>query len=288
LSVDHPSKSLDNQQMKKLYHWLVGFRGTRATYWSHSKLANKIREWLGVEKPPVAATAAGWRQYRQRNKEKFGYWLTEEVFDFCQDLAYFPHDVYRNARRYFLNRFIDKPWCLNTKLPKGDWYEMETRLLHGLFGALVDFVEEEKANMQYLTDEWKEDEDGQVKRATVKRVFPSREKGLQYLDWEISLGEESPGQSEAAKEVKELYLWWKDVRPARPDPYDVSGWSEYCDQRRDKDGLWGFFDKDDETDEERADARRRLDALHSVEEQYDTEDEEMMIRLIKIRKGMWT
>jgi len=273
--------------MKKLYYKIVGFR-TRAEYWAHSNFANWVRARLGVEIPPTAATARGWKEYKQRNKGKFGYWLVEEGFDVMQDIVMFPYDAYHNIRAKIENRFITKPWCLDTKLPKTEWHEMDTRVVHGLFETLVDFVEVEKAHRQHIT-EWLNDDLPNPNWKT-----PSREKGIEYLDWEISLGDESPYQSANAKEVKELYLWWKDVRPNRPDPMDESGWSAHCDKQREQckesgeDDFWCMIDNEDDTEDERKETMKLINRSHEIEQQYEDEDTEMLIRLIKARKGMWT
>lgn len=72
----------------------------------------------------------------------------------------------------------------------------------------------------------------------------------------------------------------------RPDPYDVSGWTELCEeQRRD--------DPDDFLGENAPQSRKErvrisLDELQTIEDNYEREDEEMMIRLIKVRGSMWT
>jgi hypothetical protein len=94
------------------------------------------------------------------------------------------------------------------------------------------------------------------------------------------------GQAIRAKEIKELYVWWTTVYPNRPDPHDAGGWSAYCEQRR----LAGqdMLDFEDRTDEEREASRQALDATQAIEDKYNQEDEEMMIRLIKIRQSLWT
>lgn len=272
--------------VKKLYYALVGHR-SRYTYWAHSKFVKNIRRRLGVEVAPDAASARGWREFNQRMKGSFKHWLTDDLVDHIQDIVLFPSDVYRNIRIRLKKRFVERNWCMDTKLGRWEYHEIDTRVIHGLFETLVDFVEHEKANMQYISESWKDGE--QVK---VDRVFPSREKGLEYLDWEAGLDEESPHQAETAREVKELYLWWKDVRPNRPDPMDASGWSTYCEERRnecdDEDDFWCQFDHEDETEEEAAHASEMIDKLHQIEEQQYQEDTDMAIRLIKIRRSMWT
>jgi hypothetical protein len=67
---------------------------------------------------------------------------------------------------------------------------------------------------------------------------------------------------------------------------DASGWSAYCELRI-KNGN-DFLDFEDKTPEEAEMSRAALDKSTEIETAYNTEDEEMMIRLIKIRQGLWT
>jgi len=91
-------------------------------------------------------------------------------------------------------------------------------------------------------------------------------------------------QALGAKEVFELYTWWKTARRLRPDPYDVSDWSDYYEKRhKDIESLF-----EDKSEEEKAESRAILDKMNSIEKAYDEEDEAMMIRLIKIRHSLWT
>jgi hypothetical protein len=126
------------------------------------------------------------------------------------------------------------------------------------------------------------------------------------LEWQRNLrwtadevAEDSPNlgkptqQAVTAQEILDLYTWWTETRPARVDPYDASGWTAYCEAKREKaeaDGkkhsIWaGFTDK---TAAEKKASAKALKLLHKLEAQYETEDEDMMIRLIKIRRGLWT
>jgi hypothetical protein len=91
----------------------------------------------------------------------------------------------------------------------------------------------------------------------------------------------------AAKEIKELYTWWTVTYRARPDPYDASGWTEYCEASRIANGgklSWGS-DKSPEL-EEMSNKSHRL--LQEIEEAYRKEDEDMIIRLIRIKDALWT
>ncbi len=93
-------------------------------------------------------------------------------------------------------------------------------------------------------------------------------------------------QAIAAKEMLELYTWWKEVYPKRPDPYDASGWSAYCDMRRERG--YHLLDMEDRTEEESAMRNTALAKSNEIEKAYNDEDEAMMIRLIKIRESLWT
>jgi len=88
------------------------------------------------------------------------------------------------------------------------------------------------------------------------------------------------------QEILDLYTWWTVERPKRPDPHEISGWTAICNKRREADK--GFFDYEDRTEEEREETKKALDLCTEIEQRYEQEDEDMMIRLIKIRQGLWT
>ena len=124
------------------------------------------------------------------------------------------------------------------------------------------------------------------------------EAGIAYLEWAMTLtneefledGEkhlaEPTYQAKAAREILELYRWWKDVYPKRPDVHDASGWTSYCNLRREKG--YHLLDMEDKTAEEAEMCKTALDKSRELEAQYEQEDEEMMIRLIKVRQSLWT
>ena len=97
----------------------------------------------------------------------------------------------------------------------------------------------------------------------------------------------------AAQETLILYKWWKYERPNRPDPYEVSGWNKYCDENfKEADGrgykpLWDNLIKNKDEDENE-NTRNILNICRKVEKEQDEEDTAMLIRLVKIRKSLWT
>jgi len=282
----------------------------RSNYWSSGVFASwMLRTFAkGTAPKPEAATLKEWREWKKSTKHTspFIYWFVEEFLDNLQNFINYPYDKLCDARYYIYNRFIDKKHYLRTGLKAGQWYDMDIRLLQGMFTELVDFVEIEKAWHFVI---WDREAQGKFhtpwwrKGAYLLRWKPWRcpEAGIEHLTWEITLKNdyewlpESERQQQSdyetptpqaldAKEVFELYTWWKNTRPSRPDVYDVSGWSDYYEKRH-KDIELLFEDK---SEEEKSESRAILDKIIVIEKAYAEEDEAMMIRLIKIRHSLWT
>lgn len=268
---------------------------SRSNYWSCTPFA----DWMRGTPKPASETFEGWDVWREKAQKAhpIRYWIAEEAFDFIQDALHFPLDKLYDVKYYLLNRFVTKTHALtSTSLERGVWHEMDDRILFCLFDELVDYIEVEEAWSNIAWD----------KEARAKfnppwyaigwlrtRGWRSPEAGLDKLRWASQLTDadwrpdeekhlaEPTGQALAAQELLVLYDWWKNVRPNRPDVHDASGWSDIC--RRSK----GLF-RENQTDEEREETRRALDKSYEIEAQYAKEDDEMLIRLIKVRKNMWT
>ena len=247
---------------------------------------------------PYAATMKEWREWRKRAKseEPFRYWLNETVPEFLSNIWTTVTKPFNDLRYWIRCRFFDKYHMLNTGLKPG-YADCDTRMLHGMFNLLVDYIEVEKAWMHVVFDK-----DERAKRKhpwwshglTRFKAFRDVAAGLAYLNWEMSLDdpkldeyERSDTQAASAREQLAIYNWWKQIRPNRPDPYDASGWTDYCEKTRN--GSGNHFPWDDErTPEEEIESRIALDKLQAIEKSYDDEDEEYLIRLIRIRKSLWT
>jgi hypothetical protein len=94
-------------------------------------------------------------------------------------------------------------------------------------------------------------------------------------------------QAVRAKEIKDLYIWWTQTYRNRPDPYDASGWTAICEaQRIANGGKLSFSTPKDPAIRKAQDKAHKL--LQKIEAAYEKEDEQMMIRLIKIRDSLWT
>lgn len=267
----------------------------RTEYWSCSPLADLIR---GTRKPQVLEVSA-WDTWEVNAKRAhpLRYWIAEEFLDKAQDVLTAPFKAARSVRYYINNRFSTKTHCLESTLPRGQWYDMDTRILHCLFDELVNFVEQEQAWMTFVFDTEKKKKQGWRKYWRSSWRDPAA--GMEYLDWAASLkfGEDwgvepddpryghPTAQAQNAQEVKELYTWWKYTRPSRPDAYDASGWTELTDSLEEKYGSMFDQKRTDAEDKMVDDAGKRLS---QIEQEYEDEDERMLIRLIKVRKYLWT
>jgi hypothetical protein len=148
------------------------------------------------------------------------------------------------------------------------------RIFYASFNLLKNFVEIEKAHMNAWCGE---------------KELKGRKAGVAYLTWETELGEDGGfGQAEKAKEVLELYTWWVDVRPNREDAYDDTRWNTYHKLRKDIYGDDGMLADHKDTPELTKLRKELFDKSNKIETNSIKEDDEMFMRLVKIRKGLWT
>lgn len=278
----------------------------RKNYWSCSKFAN----WLRGTDKLRSGTAEEWSSWKKEAKTKYPirYYIAEELLDKIQNTIHYPTDKLYDIKYYINNRYITHTHSLTAHprdIPRGEWRDVGNRFLPCLFNELVDFVEVElawwhlawspeerpKYNMPWWAVGWWR-----------VRAWRCPQAGIDSLKWQMNLkwSEEecSPGspnigqptyQAISAKEIYELYTWWKEVYPNRPDPHDLSGWSEYCNRKRDEFGDDGLdFMQESKNPDTVELGKTALDKSHEIEEQYKKEDEMMMIRLIKIRDSLWT
>ena len=70
---------------------------------------------------------------------------------------------------------------------------------------------------------------------------------------------------------------------------EASGWSAYCDACREENGggVMAML-KQPKSKELKKQGDKAHKLLQKIEAEYEKEDEEMMIRLIKVRHGLWT
>ena len=237
---------------------------SRIHYWNCSKFADLIR---GVKKP-YALEWNKWDEWKNEQKKQrpWRLWLSDTVLKRLQDIVNFPSDLYYTIKVYIRNRYIDKLHYLHSDLIPGEYYDLDTRILHSLFTELKDLVEVEYAHIMKSSKD------------SANYVFKKGRcplAGLDYLNWAgqlkynedygITLGDKHydqlTEQAKTAQKVLELYNWWKN-RPNRLDPYSIFS--------KEKDGKF-YYRK-----------------IHKMEESYEKEDTKMLVELVKIRGGLWT
>ncbi len=271
-------------------------------YWTCTKFA----DWLRGTTKLKYGTSEEWHEWETRAKRDFPirWWLAEEGLDKLQDVWCYIPERLNDVRYYINNRWVTRTHSLTAHsrdIKPGQWCDVGNRFLPCLFNELVDFVEVEQAwhhvmwddaaRKKYRTPWWRS---GWLRW----RTWRCPEAGVDYLKWAMALTnkdfieegeqEEPTYQAKAAKEILELYTWWKEVYPKRPDPMDASGWSDYCEAMRVKypGSFMASLNSKDPEDRKASNKAHKL--LQKIEAEYNKEDEAMMIRLIKVRESLWT
>lgn len=257
-------------------------------------MKNKFFDLKNVK--PHAATHKEWREWRNRAKaeEPFKYWLIETLPNWLENKRNAIIRPFNDLRYYIRCRVFDRYHIINTGLKPG-YADCDSRMLHGMFSLLVDNIEVEKAwmNVVFNNGNQKKFKTPWWSKGWIRfKSFRNIDAGLAYLNWEISLDDPTLSeyqrcdqQAQSAREQLALYTWWKKIRPARLDPMDASGWSDYCAEHMVS--LDDIFD-DEKTPEEEIKIRALLDKLNEIERAYHNEDTENLIRLVKIREHLWT
>ena len=276
----------------------------RNHYWTCSKFA----DWVRGTKKLSAGTSEQWDEWTTtaQMKHNFRYWLAEEGLDYLQRAVYYVPDTIYSIKYYINNRWVTRTHSLTAHprdIKPGNWCDVGNRFLPCLFNELVDFVEVELAWWHIAWDEEarKKFQAPWYARGWFRwRTWRNPECGLANLEWqrnlrwqenEVGEGSDNLGkltpQAIKAQEILDLYNWWTKIHPNRPDPYDASGWTAACEAQREANGgkLSWNTPKDPVLKKQSNKAHKML---QKIEADYEKEDEQMMIRLIKVRHGLWT
>jgi hypothetical protein len=275
----------------------------RSHYWTIGKFA----DWLRGTPKLKMGTSEEWDDWEVRAKSAHPvrWWIAEEGLDYAQKIVYYIPDRLNDVRYYINNRWVSRSHSLTAHprdIKPGSWSDVGNRFLPCLFNELVDFVEIEQAWHHCM---WSDDAKTKFdvpwyRKGWLRwRTWRCPEAGLEYLRWASTLtneefleeGEkhlaEPTYQANSAKEIIELYTWWTVTYRNRPDAYEASGWSAACEaQRSANGGKLSFSTPKDPVLKKQSDKAHKL--LQKIEAAYEKEEEEMMIRLIKVRQALWT
>jgi len=271
-------------------------------YWSCSKFA----DWVRGTPKGGPKDSKGWNKWSKDAKQHnpIRFWLAEDALDYISKVVYFIPDTIYSIKYHINNRWITKTNSLTAHkqdIKPGKWCDVGHRFLPCLFNELVDFVEIELAWSHVV---WADKE--VQKKYNVPfwgtgwfhwRSWRCPQAGLDSLGWQQNLvftddyisdknllGKQTP-QAIAAKEILDLYTWWTQVYRNRLDPYDESGWTDICKIRQEENG--DLFEEitDPILKQRNTDAYTKLQEIEAL---YEKEEEDMLIRLIKIRNALWT
>ena len=274
----------------------------RSNYWTIGPFA----DWLRGTPKLKMGTSEEWNAWENKAKaaHPIRWWIAEEGLDYLQKFVYYIPDRLNDVRYYINNRWVSRSHSLTAHvrdIRPGAWSDVGNRFLPCLFNEFQDFVEIEQAWHHCM---WSDDAKTKFDVPWYRsgwfrwRTWRCPEAGLEYLNWASNLTNEEfcePGQTpeltfqaESAREILSLYYWWTKEYRNRPDPYEASGWTAYCEASREANGGRLNFGADDKTPELKEMSNNTHKSLREIEEAYEKEDEAMMIRLIKIRQSLWT
>lgn len=278
-------------------------------HYSSSKLFNWIRTRVFKVEKPYSMAWGGWAIWEDDFKKArpIAHFFTEALPDILEWIP--AHSIdYVNTVRYYVSNRLDSSHLLNSTLEKGKYHEFSERMIYSLFDSFVEFIEVEEANSHLA---WSKEED--IKKYKVPfwaryhllswgKTWRCPAAGIDHLRWEMSLDvpdpndpnwQSSPGQARTAREKMALYTWWKHIRPTRGSSWDASGFQAFWDEMDAKygiDGEWiGLGSKKKKMSAQENQKYSTLSkASDDLEESWSLEDDEMLIRLVKLRQSLWT
>lgn len=151
---------------------------------------------------------------------------------------------------------------VHTDLKPG-WHDVDIVMLHANFALLSRFVEQEVGGIEKL-EGW------------TKQCSESDPDGLPD-GLQIAKEEQIHAQTEAAA----LYRWWKFTRPAK----EAEKARLLSEGAGTSDSLEGPDTVQPPTSNQ---MERCCDAYKRLEDKMDMEEQEMLLRLMKIRRSLWT
>ena len=277
-------------------------------HYCSSKPVEWLRDTVFKIDKPKALPWGGWEVWYDELKSTrpVAYFITEVLPVWLEQIPNHTTKYVSDFRRYF-NARVNHSHGLSSSLAKGKYHEMPNRILYSLFDSFAEYIEVDEA---YSTITWGDPDDVQAYKVPFTKRhsmlnwgkhWPCPKAGIKKLQWEMSLQyENDPVQVNMAIQKMILYSWWRTIRPARGDSWDVSGFRKFWKEMEEKYGedftlrrsSWrpnvANIKNNGMTTEERAEYKRLSAVKSAIEQQWEREDEEMLIRLIKIRKTLWT
>lgn len=232
---------------------------------------DKIATYFNMDMPSTA-TWSGWKVIEKEARAKYPvrWFISRSIPGAWFKCVTKP---WAAAKCWVDHRTVSRYHIIKINSLKPGYYDLDTRLLHGVFALLVDYVELECALMHGKHD----DTPWRFLRLKQRRDAKA---GLAYL---LAMSTPEPDEPQApyhdaASVAIELYDWWVNKRPERVRPHIASG-------------LHALYVADDGCFDDMAKRPyflATLDKYNEIERQYEAEDTAQMVRLISIRRHLWT
>lgn len=226
------------------------------------KIPKKIKFWKATFWYPNLlsyATLDEWNDWHkdEQSKSPLKYWV---VFDLQRIITHYYNKLISKPKEWLYYRLIKPYHIVKLQGLKPGYYDIDTRLEYAAFSLLKEYVEIEQANMYNFNSKNK------------NKNKSNAEKGIARLEWEASLDDPSspdysPNQASNAKELLTLYKYWINKINSNNDGYSIS--YELSRKLNTKPSVYYKLD-------------------HLNEKLIEDEETEMLIRLIKVRKSLWT
>lgn len=282
--------------------------------------SSKPVEWLRTKvfkiDKPKALPWGGWEIWDEELKSSrpIAFFLTEVLPVWVEVIPNYTVKYLTDFRQYVRAR-NNYSHGLTSNLEKGQYHDMSSRMMHSLFDSFVNYIEVDEA-YSYISC----GNDEVMKKYNIPfterhsflnwgKCYPVPQAGIDKLKWEMNLDAgNSQGsiwdsrQSDIAVEKMTLYTWWTVIRPARGDSWVVSGFRQFWDAMDEKYGedfpsasktrrrRTGWLNRGNNilTVAERKTYNKLSDAKSKLEQQWEDEDDAMLLRLVKIRRNLWT
>jgi len=201
---------------------------------------------------PDALTSGGWTAWEEKTRKEHPVkWFTlETVPDFIEFTLWNPvsRRVYNLKCKYW-----SKHHHIKIDVPR--------------FFVGEDFNDKVIEKYHWI------ESDTKILYANFQILVDFVEKESDIVDWSSD-----PQHQESEKEFMDLYKWWTEERPKREDNYPSM--SEY--------GIEGGLADLDRSSPGYKRWNEAHDEYNKQQEEYDNEDTEMLIRLVSIRRRLWS
>lgn len=211
-------------------------------------------------------------------------------------LIKFLDDLWWNISWYSFHKpyeFVKGKWrgyvttrhhVIKTELPVQSWWEVDTRILYGMMALLKEFVEKQQPfrsdEITYFNKNIGNDKIVTNPQFNVfsKKMESLNKDGFCEIEWTSD-----EFHVTARQEMLIIYLWWMDYKRRQKEISDaLTTWDNGitdCGKKNFLDAL-----NAERTPEEIS----LMDRLHELEDKLHSEEEDMLIRIIKIRDSLWT